>query len=840
VALALNIVIDDTSAELARNFTGADDVTITSTSLNATRAETKASAKGASSTEDGSKDGKESRDSEQETNAQSSYATSRSGTTKAPASDAQSGGLSEANSKSSGESGQSASEGGGTSVAASVAVNFLETHNTASVAPGVSINATGALDVAAVAAVDAAAVGLATATNTDADTGVAAAVGLNIALAGNSASVGNGAQLTAGSIAVRAGTPDVDSKNPAYRNTFQARALAGAASSDTAVGGSISLNYLDLDTNATVGSNAGLHATAGKLEVSAVSHNEIQNIAGGAALSTEGGTGVGVAVAVNIVNGLDTNASIGNNTTATASGDASITATASLVPVVETLPVLGEIGLTSFAAGIAGSAGGTAVGGSGSVNVYLMDTHASVDDNASVTAGGSVTIEATDILHVFSAAGGLAATTGGSGVGIGIDVGVIERNTTAWVGSGADLTAGDDIVVHADSDDDVKSIAASFGLSGGNVGVAGSIAVQVLTTQTRAYVEDADPAMGGNLTAGGDVSITANGDLNALMIAGALGASTSAGVGVANTTLVHNDTVEARLGNRASSMPPASTASTSARPRPRIHFHHRRRRRSELGRRVGIAHDPDPGRDHARLRRPRRHGECAERPRGRRARPVGRCDRRHHDRVDRGLDRGAGSVGVGVGADVLYLQKDTQAYMDSGVTAHVDGDIDVSARSSEDITSVAAGISIGGTAGIGINASVHVLDLSTRAFIGDDPDEAAGSAGAGDVHALGTVRIAADDETEMDKFVATVAVGGSAGVGAAATVSVIDKKTEAFIGQGASVTGDGKTAGLAAANGMFESKFVSSSAGTTGLEAGDATDQSASELSAAGEVGAPT
>src|SRR6185436_3489114 len=159
-------------------------------------------------------------------------------------------------------SGQSASEGGGTSVAASVAVNFLETHNTASVAPGVSINATGALDVAA-----AAAVGLATATNTDADTGVAAAVGLNIALAGNSASVGNGAQLTAGSIAVRAGTPDVDSKNPAYRNTFQARALAGAASSDTAVGGSISLNYLDLDTNATVGSNAGLHATAGKLEV---------------------------------------------------------------------------------------------------------------------------------------------------------------------------------------------------------------------------------------------------------------------------------------------------------------------------------------------------------------------------------------------------------------------------------------------------------------------------------------------------------------------------------------------------------------------------------------------
>ena len=45
---------------------------------------------------------------------------------------------------------------------------------------------------------------------------------------------------------------------------------------------------------------------------------------------------------------------------------------------------------------------------------------------------------------------------------------------------------------------------------------------------------------------------------------------------------------------------------------------------------------------------------------------------------------------------------------------------------------------------MGVNAGVHVLNITTRAFIGNDPD-APSLAGAGDVHALGTVRIAADD-----------------------------------------------------------------------------------------------
>src|SRR5262249_26335263 len=107
----------------------------------------------------------------------------------------------------------------------------------------------------------------------------------------------------------------------------------------------------------------------------------------------------------------------------------------------------------------------------------------------------------------------------------------------------------------------------------------------------------------------------------------------------------------------------------------------------------------------------------------------------------------SGSVGVGVGIDVADITKTTKAYIDSGVVATVKGDVDVNANSKEDITSVAAGLSFSGTAAVTADASVHVLSNTTRAFIGDE--DGSGSLGAGHVHATGTVRVMANDTTEL-------------------------------------------------------------------------------------------
>ena len=345
--------------------------------------------------------------------------------------------------------------------------------------------------------------------------------------------------------------------------------------------------------------------------------------------------------------------------------------------------------------------------------------------------------------------------------------------------------------------------------------MAGSISVQVWTTDTRAYTEDTPSGPGGTLTAGGDVSVTANGDLSALLIAGALGASSSAGIGIANTTLVHNDTVEARIGDRnivnSAGISGIEVSATSTEEIISVTAS------GGAASSVGIAVSPTINVLNETTRASVGRGATVNAQNGPAAGvpslSVTASDETTIVSVAGSLAAG-GTAGVGVGADVLSLIKNTSAYIDSGVTSHVDGDIDVGATSGEDITSVAAGAAFGGTAGVGVNAGVHVLTIATRAFIGDDPSDDDAmvpdtlSAGPGDVHAGGTVRIAADDRSELDKVVATLAIGGSAGVGAAATVTVVNKTTEAFIGAGASVTGDGQTAGLGAATGAYGVTYV--------------------------------
>jgi hypothetical protein len=85
-----------------------------------------------------------------------------------------------------------------------------------------------------------------------------------------------------------------------------------------------------------------------------------------------------------------------------------------------------------------------------------VNTGASIGGNAQVSAGDGITVSADDTIEIFSAAGGLAASTGNAGVGIGIDVGVLTRHTVATVGAGADLQAGGHMV-GAPSQDEVRA-----------------------------------------------------------------------------------------------------------------------------------------------------------------------------------------------------------------------------------------------------------------------------------------------------------------------------------------------------------------------------------------------
>jgi len=200
------------------------------------------------------------------------------------------------------------------------------------------------------------------------------------------------------------------------KNTFVARALSGGVAKNTAVGGSVALNYIDVETTASIGANAHVSSTSGDIDVAAESRNEIQNVSGGAALSTSNGTGVGVAVSINILNKLDTEANVGHGAVVTATGGS---VTSRRTPRSSPRPnaaIIGNVKITSFAAGVAASSGGAAIGGSSSIDVYFVDTHAFVEHDAHITADQGVTVSAQDAITLFSAAGGIGASSGSAGV----------------------------------------------------------------------------------------------------------------------------------------------------------------------------------------------------------------------------------------------------------------------------------------------------------------------------------------------------------------------------------------------------------------------------------------
>ncbi len=154
-----------------------------------------------------------------------------------------------------------------------------------------------------------------------------------------------------------------------------------------------------------------------------------------------------------------------------------------------------------------------------------------------------------------------------------------------------------------------------------------------------------------------------------------------------------------------------------------------------------------------------------------------------------------GTAGVGVGADVEVITKDTEATIApfASVTTTGTGDITVESSSSETMIQVAAGLAIGGEAGVSVNVGVSAISVRTDATIGTHSTAIA----------AGSVGVTANEALQDDVVTGDIAVGGAAGVGVAAAVPVITKNTDATIGDYATVTGAGGGGGVTVNNGNF-------------------------------------
>src|SRR5439155_1354644 len=148
----------------------------------------------------------------------------------------------------------------------------------------------------------------------------------------------------------------------------------------------------DDGTRASIGDPTAVEATAGTITVSASAPNSYSLIAGNIGIGSSAGAGVGAGVDVEVIH-KTTTASIGANDTITTAGDTTVDATSSEK-------------MTSISVG-ASFSGTAAVTVNAGVPVLNITTNASIGNNSTVNADGSVRVAAEESLKLDVIAGNI-------------------------------------------------------------------------------------------------------------------------------------------------------------------------------------------------------------------------------------------------------------------------------------------------------------------------------------------------------------------------------------------------------------------------------------------------
>ena len=546
------------------------------------------------------------------------------------------------------------------------------------------------------------------------------------------ARIGDGAVLT--------GAGDVSVLSSAERDQLAVTVAAGASGTGgAAIGGGVNVIVTGGDVQATVGENANITAN-GLFKVDASNIADLTLVSTSLAGSS-GGAAVGGTVAV-IVSGNNALASIG--------ASASVNAADVLVEAVSEERLLDVLASLSGAAGSSPTVAGT-IG----VLVSESETRAEVGDGALLRAtAGSVTINANGEVKQIVV---LAAATGGTGaaaVGATVNVNVFEHKVLALIGENAELIAeameaGSNVVITASAGDETIIVTVAGAGTTGAAGIAGAIPVIVSDSEVRASI-----GVAADIEAGDSVLVSADLITGLYDVAGGFAAGSTAGVGATvNTTVLENE-VSATIADAARIIAHAIPA-------------------SESGQAAGV---PIPGRSE------RRRGVILR---------ANADNRILLASMSGGAAGTAGVAGVvntlvdkntvraAVGDRVTIIS----SFEEDGETESGDSaEVAVEADDESELYNIAGGIAAGGTAGVGASAVVMVYDKTLDASIGD----------GGIVRASGDVRAHAASDDDIILLALSFAGGGSAAVGVGASVLVFQNDVTAQLGgdirSGADVT----------------------------------------------------
>lgn len=683
------------------------------------------------------------------------------------------------------------SEGGsssnGVGVAAAIGVNVITTNNRAAVIDGADISATGDVSIIAEENVDAIsqAVAVVFDESQNSSSKIGAGVGLNVVNKKNIAEVTGAAVISGNDVEIKAQSTD--------KNTSAILAVAATAGTDgVAVSATAGVNVVNSTVAANLDGQASV-VSSGNTTISAQNATNMHTLvlAGGV---SENSAGVGAAVAVNVLNS-DVSSSVAGDITS--SGDVTVAAENNITPEGHTFKVF-ESGIkeidsqdvnlgavTAVAAAGAASSGSAGVAGSFIVNNFSLDTKAVVEKGAVIDTDKSVTISADSKSDITNVAGTIGVSGGSAGVGVGCDVTILNKSTSAIIdnrssGSTADVKA-DGLTIIAHSEEALTSVVVGVAAAdSAAVGVTASILV--VTTETDAGIGYTQETGSVVKVSAGDTIIGASDDMNATQVVSSIAASGSAAVGGAAAVLAHNDNVDARIGEGAylSSSGNVDLSATS----------------SEMVVQVGALVAGSSGASVAATAVVANLDETTNATVGEKAVVqadgnigVTATDTTGHISVLGSV--AAGQAGVGVGGSVIVVKKTTVAEVGAKDLSSENGNVSITADSSEREIAITAGVAVGAAA-VGVNASVHDYNVTTKAIIDSTAN----------VSAYGNVLISAHDDLDLDKVTAGVAAG-TAGIGLSGAVTVITQTTTANIVGGAMVDAGGNDTGIDISYGKF-------------------------------------
>lgn len=483
-------------------------------------------------------------------------------------------------------------------------------------------------------------------------------------------------------------------------------ASGSGASKGSAVAGQISLNWVDNTTDAHVkgGSLKADKATT----ISAKDQGTIDSYTGAVAVSGGGnGAAVGASIAANLIEG-ETTSSL-EDTTVNSGGALSVTADEASQ-------------ITSIVA--AGAASGKFAGAfSASGNYIHTDTDAHISNKNEMKTGAlSVLAKNGSNATIGVGSAAIGGNTAGASIGVMVNQSAVSASLTGDEAKEKTITA-DGITVKADnayngdaSENDqtaktAKTVAVGFAGGTSQFAGSGSVTVNVINQTTDATVGKGVYDAGKKA-----VKVEATSAAKLFGLAGGVSLSAGSGLGAAVDVQTYKGHTYAGIADGAS-LKNASSVTVNA------------------------------------------------------------DSKEHLTSVAATLAGGAGTFAGAGAAGAHSVSTDTKAYIGQQSEVTDAGDVSVTAKDETKLNTIAGSGAASGNTGVGLTAAVEVVNKKASAIVGDNA-EVTGS----------SLTVKAENTSSSVTGAAGLGVGGTAGLAGAASETFVDQETDAHVGKNAKVT----------------------------------------------------